>query len=65
MPRVEYQNVGRDSGLYEGIRLKKSLVFVESAWKMRCRIITLHLLLEEAICGTERDSLNGQRKRHV
>ena len=37
---------------------------MESAWKMRYRI-TSHQPLEETIRGTERDSLNGQRKRHV
>ena len=36
----------------------------ESARKMRYRI-TIHQPLEEALRGTERDSLNGQGKRHV
>ena len=64
MPGMEYQHVGRDSALHEGIWLNKSPDFMESAWKMRYRI-TLHQPPEEAIRATERDSLNGQRKRHI
>ena len=58
------QYVFRDSGIYEGIWLENTPFLMARFRKMLCRI-TIHQLVEDAIRGTERDSLGTQRKRHV
>ena len=59
-----YQNVGRDSGLHEGIWLIKSQVFMESACK--CGIESHYInFVKRLSAAQKRDSLNGQRKRQV